>query len=505
MFPYYVDREQALRRQFGQAKQQIVTLQEQCAEQERMCAAARADCKDVLRLVDIMSASPAGIKNVLEAYLKKLGNLDYLFFLPASIKYESPCMDTNDCLSFAGEATGSVPVKFGMGPDGRQLAISERISIALKIKREQDQLLAAQTGEGNSDAPEVAGSGAGAGAVGNRLRAESARSAGSSSIAGAGASTSTSKRGAPGGKALERQQEAYQAFKNKLSTRVGQASSAPSNDTSSHPTEGDGEEVEKEEGEEAGEDFAEYASPQKQQQEDRKTASSSSAGLSSRRSAENKSEEKPGQMQASLASEIATDWVECLDPRSKRKYYYSAALKKSTWVKPGNFAPPSSATKATAAASVLSSMTVTMPSRYASPNVSMNYSGRGSPGYAQEQAAQSSSGGGGRMTAGELQSEEGVGHNTTAAHARALLMTSPTTSTSNSHSSTGGGGGHSSAGRRQAGGGDDLQQQQSPMRSASPFSTVSLTSATSAASADFSAVFTTKSKGDVIPSDDVYV
>ena len=38
-------------------------------------AEARADYRDVLRLVDIMSASPAGIKAVLEAYLKKLGTL----------------------------------------------------------------------------------------------------------------------------------------------------------------------------------------------------------------------------------------------------------------------------------------------------------------------------------------------------------------------------------------------------------------------------------------------
>lgn len=69
----FIDREQALRRQYVQAKQQIQALQDQCAQLEQQCADARADCKDVLRLVDIMSASPAGIKTVLEAYLKKLG------------------------------------------------------------------------------------------------------------------------------------------------------------------------------------------------------------------------------------------------------------------------------------------------------------------------------------------------------------------------------------------------------------------------------------------------
>lgn len=36
---------------------------------------AQGDARDVLRLVDIMSASPAGIKSVLEAYLKQLGGV----------------------------------------------------------------------------------------------------------------------------------------------------------------------------------------------------------------------------------------------------------------------------------------------------------------------------------------------------------------------------------------------------------------------------------------------
>jgi hypothetical protein len=67
------DREAALKRQYTQVKQQVQTAQEKAAEAERREAEARADYRDVLRLVDIMSASPAGIKAVLEAYLKKLG------------------------------------------------------------------------------------------------------------------------------------------------------------------------------------------------------------------------------------------------------------------------------------------------------------------------------------------------------------------------------------------------------------------------------------------------
>ena len=57
-----------------QATKQLSEQKEKLSECEQRCSDALADGKDVLRLVDIMSASPAGIKAVLEAYLKKLGN-----------------------------------------------------------------------------------------------------------------------------------------------------------------------------------------------------------------------------------------------------------------------------------------------------------------------------------------------------------------------------------------------------------------------------------------------
>jgi hypothetical protein len=66
-----------LKRQYTQVKQQVQAAQEKTAEAERREAEARADYRDVLRLVDIMSASPAGIKAVLEAYLKRLGAYCY--------------------------------------------------------------------------------------------------------------------------------------------------------------------------------------------------------------------------------------------------------------------------------------------------------------------------------------------------------------------------------------------------------------------------------------------
>lgn len=73
MIMMIAERELALKRQYTQVKQQVAELQDQRAREEQRCVEARADFRDVLRLVDIMSASPAGIRAVLEAYLKKLG------------------------------------------------------------------------------------------------------------------------------------------------------------------------------------------------------------------------------------------------------------------------------------------------------------------------------------------------------------------------------------------------------------------------------------------------
>ena len=62
-----------MKRQYVQLKQQVQVLQEEGQQVAQQLHAAQMDRKDVLRLVDIMSASPAGIKSVLESYLKKLG------------------------------------------------------------------------------------------------------------------------------------------------------------------------------------------------------------------------------------------------------------------------------------------------------------------------------------------------------------------------------------------------------------------------------------------------
>jgi hypothetical protein len=70
-----VERELALKRQYQHLKDQLSDLQRQHSQTEGRWDEARADYRDVLRLVDIMVASPAGIRAVLEAYLKKLGTL----------------------------------------------------------------------------------------------------------------------------------------------------------------------------------------------------------------------------------------------------------------------------------------------------------------------------------------------------------------------------------------------------------------------------------------------
>jgi hypothetical protein len=69
----FAERELALKRQYQHMKDQLSDLQRQHSKTEARWDEARADYRDVLRLVDIMVASPAGIRAVLEAYLKKLG------------------------------------------------------------------------------------------------------------------------------------------------------------------------------------------------------------------------------------------------------------------------------------------------------------------------------------------------------------------------------------------------------------------------------------------------
>lgn len=54
-------------------RKEINALERRLEALEKKHGDVIADKRDLLRLVDIMSASPMGIKSVLEAYLSKLG------------------------------------------------------------------------------------------------------------------------------------------------------------------------------------------------------------------------------------------------------------------------------------------------------------------------------------------------------------------------------------------------------------------------------------------------
>lgn len=377
-----------------------------------------------------------------------------------------------DCYMFVGEATGSVPVKFGIGTDGRQIPISERIALALKIKREQQLQRQGETKKPLRATVDTTSEDA---------ENPSARNTPSKARSNTKAN----------GKALERQQESYQKFKTSLSeqqktkklhkAKQVQEDEEGSNDAALSDLDDEAGELD----ETTARDFLDYASP-----DVRKMKSSSKAAEKKKQkggddgnNAGQAGQAAQGEVQASLASDIATDWIECLDPRSKRKYYYSAALKKSTWTKPVGFSSTSSSSRGGAStgspagqsAPLLSSMGVTMPSRYNSPNLSMHMTGRQqqplssnttSPAPAASYSSFSSgSAGAQRMTADELngQSDSLPGKNAN----NPLSLAHPFRGGNNANGSS--------------------------LRSASPFST---NSHTSAASADFSHLFTSNSRSE---------
>jgi hypothetical protein len=63
----------AEKRDSNALRKEINALERRLEGLEKKHSDAIADKRDLLRLVDIMSASPMGIKSVLEAYLSKLG------------------------------------------------------------------------------------------------------------------------------------------------------------------------------------------------------------------------------------------------------------------------------------------------------------------------------------------------------------------------------------------------------------------------------------------------
>lgn len=84
---FLLEREKVLQMQLVALKKQCQALQQQYQASTQRHADAMADRKDVLLLVDIMSASPVGIKTVLEAYLKQLGEFYFIESLTKSLLF----------------------------------------------------------------------------------------------------------------------------------------------------------------------------------------------------------------------------------------------------------------------------------------------------------------------------------------------------------------------------------------------------------------------------------
>ena len=243
----------------------------------------------------------------------------------------------------AGESTGSVSVKFGIGGDGRQIPISERISLALQIKREQQRHSSIETNK------EKAVQEADTSSTANNIRsnrnkeldnAENSAQQETYEQFKSKIAKAREHRSQRGGRHFEKQRGATAPLveddepKERHYPGSAQGSSQGSNLDDDRGTE------EEETNGSHRENYSDYASPDP---------------VRSRGRTHN---DDPERAQASLASDIASDWIECMDPRSTRKYYYSAALKKSTWVRPSAFAPGSS-----------QKSPLMPPARYSSPAV----------------------------------------------------------------------------------------------------------------------------------------
>jgi hypothetical protein len=298
-------------------------------------------------------------------------------------------------------------VKLGIGSDGRQIPISERIALALKLKREQERA----GGEAAADViNDAEGSDVGSRSKGRREKnvgdAEGSAvedSVGAGSQPRSGSQSKAGQRSRSNTPALESgsgtghtrnglqhsQRDNFELFRSKIAQarqqrggdkdkesvgkRVAGSSLAPTERASAQESRapelqrGDADSADVE-GDEGG-DFADYASPELKRNTKKKDRGAAAEGDGA-----NEAAEAPA-----AVGENAADWIECFDPRSRRKYYYSAALKKSTWVRPPGFNKTSArtASPATAApaegsalngsAPALATMNSGMPTRYASP------------------------------------------------------------------------------------------------------------------------------------------
>jgi hypothetical protein len=298
-------------------------------------------------------------------------------------------------------------VKLGIGSDGRQIPISERIALALKLKREQERA----GGEAGADAVDDAqSSDVGSRSKGRRDKnvrdtegsaADDSVGAGSQPRSGSQSkasqrsrsNTPASESGSGAGQtrnglqhsqrdnfelfrskiAQARQQRGGDKDKESVGKSVAGSSLAPTERGSVQESRapelqrGDADSAVLQ-GDEEG-DFADYASP-----ELKRTSKKKDKGPAAEGDGANEAAEAPA-----AVGENAADWIECFDPRSRRKYYYSAALKKSTWVRPPGFNKTSARTASpvttgsvegsgvNGGAPALATMNSGVPTRYASP------------------------------------------------------------------------------------------------------------------------------------------
>jgi hypothetical protein len=311
-----------------------------------------------------------------------------------------------------GDATNNMTVKLGIGSDGRQIPISERIALALKLKREQERA----GGEAGADVTDDAqGSDVGSRSkarreknVGDTEGSAVEESVGAGSQPRSGSQSKASQRSRSNTPASESdsgaghtrsglqhsQRDNFELFRSKIAQArqqrggdkdkesivksvVGSGSGVAPNPSTERGTaqesgapelqRGDADSADLQ-GDEGG-DFADYASP-----ELKRTSKKKDKGPAAEGGAANEAAEAPA-----AVGENAADWIECFDPRSRRKYYYSAALKKSTWMRPPGFNKASARTASPAtpapaegaglngSAPVLATMNSSMPTRYASP------------------------------------------------------------------------------------------------------------------------------------------
>lgn len=94
---------------------EILRVKLEACEQDREQAVSQLqdlakDKRDLLSLLDVMSASPIGIRNILHSFLEKVG-----------------------------EDAQNPKLMFGINQDGEQISMAERIAEALQIKREQEK------------------------------------------------------------------------------------------------------------------------------------------------------------------------------------------------------------------------------------------------------------------------------------------------------------------------------------------------------------------------------